>query len=655
MELTSPVSLLPGVGPQRSAELAEMEIVTISDLLQHLPIRYVDASQTSSLDSLEDGQMVTIHAELTKIDTIRRRGGRPFVKVDATDGTDDVQILFFNQPYRAKSLRVGERWAVAGKVKKQGKKASFMNPTLEKLGATYTATLTGRVLPIYPQHGQINTRWLQKVFTNLRSEIPKWFPEYLPQPILESTGVVSRPTAWEAIHFPESGIAAENGRKRLAFDELWEIFAGLENEETDRQKHQSPAILTGLQADEIWTQFLKIAPFPPTATQTEAMWRILKEMQQPWPLRQLVFGEVGSGKTLVAALALMAVASQKKQGLYLAPTTVLAQQHFQTIAPLATALGFTTSMWVGSEKGSPDSNIIIGTHALLHGSQQFDPSLIIVDEEHRFGVRQRDFSWLKDTEPHHITMTATPIPRTLAHLIYGGQSFSALEPIPGQIRDVTTRVVSPTKMKDHWKWISQQVGAGQQAFIITPLIEPSETPGMEDIAAASTVFAEAKKHAPDLRWATLTGKTPPKEKNAILEAMRNGEIDGLVATPVIEVGVDIPGASVISILSAERFGFAQLHQLRGRVGRRGQASWCFLIPTNAGGGERLRTMETITNGAELAELDLQRRGAGEFFGTRQHGWDGLQVATWFDLELLQKVKEARLQYGELNHQGTDQI
>jgi ATP-dependent DNA helicase RecG len=641
MLITAPVTHLTGVGPQRAAELEEMGITKVGDLLQHLPIRYLDASQTSELETVQDGELVTVHVELTKIETVRRRGGRSFVKVDASDGTDIVQILFFNQPYRARSLHTSERWAVTGKAKKQGSRVSFMNPTLERLGTSYTAIFTGRVLPIYPQHGSINTRWLQRILMELKPYIKTWFPEYLPAETLQSEQMMSRPVAWEAIHFPESGIQAEEARRRLAFDELWEIFAGLENEESERQIHQSLAKITAEQAKELWQKFLTISPFPPTPTQEEAMRRVLSELQRDYPLRQLVFGEVGSGKTLVAALALMAVASQGKQALYLAPTTVLAQQHYTTVSTMAEKWGLTTSLWLGSQKGTATDSIIIGTHALLHGSQQFDPALIIVDEEHRFGVRQREHSWGENVVPHHMTMTATPIPRTLAHLLYGNQSFSALEPIPGQIRQVTTRVVAHTKLGTHWQWLEEQVATGQQAFVITPLIEPSETPGMEDIAAASAVYAHAQVAAPNIRWGILTGKTPAKEKDAILNRLRTHELDAIVATPVIEVGVDIPDASVITILSAERFGFAQLHQLRGRVGRRGQASWCFLVPTNGQGGDRLKTLETISNGAELAELDLQRRGAGEFFGLRQHGWDGLQIATWFDLKLLQKVKDVR--------------
>ena len=641
MHMDAPVTSLSGVGPQRSKELEEMEIKTVGDVIQHLPIRYVDASQTSTLETIQDGELATVHVELTKIETVRRRAGRPFVKVEASDGTDVVQILFFNQPYRAKSLRTGERWAITGKGKRQGSKLSFMNPTMERLGTNYTAIFTGRVLPIYPQHRGITTRWFQKALSELRPYIQTWFPEYLPPIGLEMANLPTRPHAWESIHFPETGIEAEKARQRLAFDELWEIFAGLENEETSRQNHRSLIQITAEEADQLWQNFLEISPFPPTPTQEAAMLRVLKELQHAWPLRQLVFGEVGSGKTLVAALALMTVAKHGKQALYLAPTTVLAQQHYATVSVLAKKWGLTTSLWLGTEKGNPNDAIIIGTHALLHGSQRFDPALIIVDEEHRFGVRQREHSWGENIVPHHITMTATPIPRTLAHLLYGNQSFSALEPIPNQVRQVTTRVVPQNKLQTHWQWLSEQIANGQQAFIITPLIEPSETPGMEEIAAATAVFEQAQTQAPSIRWGLLTGKTSPKDKTAILERLKNHELDAIVSTPVIEVGVDIPDASVITILSAERFGFAQLHQLRGRVGRRGQKSWCFLIPTGNQGSERLKTLETIDNGAELAELDLQRRGAGEFFGVRQHGWDGLQVATWFDLALLQKVKEVR--------------
>ncbi|MCD8545998.1 DEAD/DEAH box helicase family protein [Candidatus Woesebacteria bacterium] len=463
--------------------------------------------------------------------------------------------------------------------------------------------------------------------------------EYLSETARAEGELASRPQSWQRIHTPESVEEAEQARRRIAFDELWTIFAALDTEREARHALEARKPVTPEHVENFTNAFIENAPFPLTPSQQSAIESLQEQFVLNRPLRQFIQGEVGSGKTLVAAYALFLQASVGGQSLYLVPTTVLAEQHLQNLRPMAEKLGIEIAPWTAASKGSSEARVLIGTHSLLHHTDSFSPDLIVVDEEHRFGVGQREYIWDENHPPHLITMTATPIPRTLAHVLYGNQAVSFLEPIPGKERDITTRVFSPTKLDAHLQWLATKiVEESTQAFLIAPLIEPSETEAFADVYDATTLYKRVTQLFPHFRIGLVTGRTPAAEKQALLEAMRKKELAILVATPVIEVGIDIPEASIITILSAERFGFAQLHQLRGRVGRSGQSGWCFLVPSPGKTAQRLRLLESTTNGHELAELDLQNRGAGEFLGTRQTGWDGLRVATWMDLPLIELVK-----------------
>lgn len=643
MQLDHSVQLLPGIGPKKAQELAEVGIQTLRDLLQHIPFRYEDATKVVTLSNLEVGQLVTVEAEVTAVKGFRTRSRVPMVQVNILDEVgDELTLTFFHQPYVAKQLKVGASYAFTGKVGEFRGRPTLTNPNYEPLEKEHRVH-TGRVLPVYPQHKSLSSVWLRRIMPTLLSQKNLLPQEYLPTEMLKKSQLVARPQAWEKIHLPETIEEAQHARKRIAFDELWEIFDVLAAEQAERQKYTARTMVDEGEIDAFRKKFEKALPFPLTPSQQKAIETLSQQFLKNSPFRQFVQGEVGSGKTLVAAFALMLIAQKQGQSLYIVPTTVLAEQHYQNLLPIAQKLDLELSLWTGSTKGSSDASIVIGTHAFLHHTEKFSPDIVVIDEEHRFGVQQREYTWDEHHPPHILTMTATPIPRTLAHVLYGDHEVSFLDPIPGKERTITTRVFSPTKLDAHFSWLSEQIERGEQAFVITPLIEPSDTELFADVYDATTTYKRLKKEYSHLRIGLVTGRTKPAEKQKILEKMRTKKLDILVATPVIEVGIDIPDASIITILSAERFGFAQLHQLRGRVGRKGQSGWCFLVPSPGKDAQRLRLLETTHNGQALAELDLKNRGAGEFLGTKQTGWDGLRVATWMDLPLIELVKDLHSQ------------
>lgn len=637
-----PLSSYPGIGPKRTELLAEIGLKTIGDILTYLPYRYIDASQVTTIDSLQIGNLATIHAAVNKVTTVRTRFGKSFVSVTISDETGKLPITFFHQPYVAKQLQEGESYAFTGKVGAYKGKPSLTNPAFENLEKEELVH-TGRIIPVYSQHETLKTTWLRTTLHGILKLFADQIEDYLPAEVLKREHLLERRTALWQTHFPEDMEKASSGRRRLAFDELWNVFAQLR--EQDRARKQRPTLVTipRENLEKYLVAFEEAAPFPLTASQIASCQNLIACLSQTYPTAHVVQGEVGSGKTLVAAFALTAVAQAGAQALYLAPTAVLAQQHFQTLKSIADQLGLSTSLWTSNEKHDKDATIIVGTHALLSQQAGFQPGLVVIDEEHRFGVNQRQQYWQQDPQPHLVSMTATPIPRTLAHVMFGEQESSFLDLIPGKEKRITTRVFTADRLEKHWEWLEEEIVTKKtQAFLIAPLIGASTAEGFEDVSDATSLFKRAKKALPHLKVELLTGKTPSKEKTEILAKMQDKKIDVLVATPVIEVGIDIPNTSIITITSAERFGLAQLHQLRGRVGRAGQESWCFLVPSpGIPAIQRLKHLETISNGTELAELDLANRGVGEFLGTRQSGWDTLQIASWLDLELLKQVKRVQ--------------
>lgn len=645
VSLDSSVALLPGVGPKRRVALEEAGLFSLRDLLLYLPFRYLDASEITPIAHLQPLQTATIHAKVVKHFPVRNHGRKSIILTTIEDETGQMTISFFNQSYVMKNLAVGERYAFTGQARLYKNRLSLSNPAYEALNRE-TNIHTGRIIPVYAQTQSLSMRWVRQLLYQALFSAELRLPEYLPEKLLVSEGLMSRDSALKYVHFPEDMKQAKLARRRLAFDELWELFKTLREQDEARRQEKAAASVSVNNIEQDILEFESLLPFKLSETQKDACRQIGLDFSQTFPTRHIVQGEVGSGKTLVAAFGLLRLAKHGYQVLYLAPTTILARQHWQTLQPLAEKLGLNCSLWTSQAKGDPSAEIIVGTHALLQGKVDFKPALVVSDEEHRFGVEQREYFLKLKPQPHLISMTATPIPRTLATIMFTNQSTSFLDLIPGKEKLTNTRVFSVKKLKDHFAWLNQQVTTSdQQAFLIAPFIHPSETEGFADIFDAHSLFELAKQNLPDARIALLTGEDSESEKSDTLEKMHRGELDVLVATPVIEVGIDLPNASIITITSAERFGLAQLHQLRGRVGRQGQASWCFLVPSpGIGKVERLKKLEVLNNGRELAELDLQTRGVGEFLGTRQSGWDTLEIASWFDLPLLKQVQEVQSKF-----------
>lgn len=640
LKLTDPIDVLPGVGSKRAQDLAQAGINTVRDLLFYLPFRYLDAQTITPLNQLEEKETMTVQAEVLKHQPLKTRGGRRFIITTIADNSARITITFFNQQYVLQSLKVGQTYTFTGQVNRYRGNLTFTNPSYEL--ANQESIHTGRIVPIYSQTSNLSMRLIRRLLYSALNQFNLRLPEYLPPAAQQAGKLLPRETASFQVHFPDNLGLAYQARQRLAFDELWELFTALQKQEQQLKKEKT--CWSWSNPDVGW--FTKIAPFSLTTTQQQACLDISQQLQQTHPTKHVVQGEVGSGKTLVAAFALLATAKNNQQALYLAPTTILAQQHYQVLRPLAEQLGLECHLWTASEKMSiGQGEILVGTHALLHQTDNFQPALIVVDEEHRFGVKQRQKYWQSKPRPHLISMTATPIPRTLASVLFTNQSVSFLDLIPGQEKNITTRIFPSSKLASHLEWLGQQIQTGQQAFLIAPLIQPSEAEGFEHLMDAHTLYELAQQHLPHPKIALLTGKHTDQQKKETLEAMRGGQISVLVATPVIEVGIDIPKAAIITITSAERFGLAQLHQLRGRVGRQGQASWCFLMPSKKSSDlTRLKQLENTQEGWKLAEADLKQRGVGEFLGTRQSGWDTLEIASWLDLNLLKKAKTLHEKY-----------
>jgi ATP-dependent DNA helicase RecG len=642
MEWSSPLRTLPGIGPKRAEQLADVGFHTIEDLLFYLPYRYLDASKITPIAELKAGETVTIHGVVDKCTVVRiRGGGRQFVTAKIHDETGKLGLTFFHQPYVAQQLKEGESFAFTGKTAEYKGKIALTNPRFESLSKEIMLH-TSRIVPIYSEQEGLTGTWIRKMLYTALTMGLQDTVDYLPPDIVEEEKLMERKKAIWQTHFPDTMPEAEEGRKRLAFDEVWKLFLDLKQEAQERKK-QKP-VWSAPKESNFLEQFAGVVPFPLTTTQRQACENILASTSAGHPTSHVVQGEVGSGKTFVAAFALLLPTMNGKQSIYIAPTTILAEQHYATLAPLAHKLGKTVSLFAGKAKelSALEADVIISTHAVLHQADKLKPAVVVVDEEHRFGVKQREIFWNKKPTPHLITMTATPIPRTLAHVLFGEQGTSFLELIPGKEKHITTRCFAFERLENHFSWLKEQVGEGKQAFLLAPFIDQSTQDGFTHISDAQTLFAAAKKHFPRGKVGLLTGKTAPEEKRELLAKMHEGKLSVLVATPVIEVGIDIPQASIITITSAERFGLAQLHQLRGRVGRAGQDSWCFLVPSqDSAVSKRLKQLEEINNGAQLAEIDLQNRGVGEFLGTRQSGWDSLVIASWLDIKLLQQVQRVQ--------------
>ena len=650
-ELAShPVGELRAVGPKLDASLAEMDIRTALDLLQHYPRRYHDRTRKLEIEELKEGDEATVFAEVKRIRGFRTRQGRAMVEGEVFDGSSYLRVVFFNQPWREKQLSEGTEAAFFGRVEYRRSRLQMTNPIVDILDRV--GENTGAIVPVYPQSGkaEVFTWQLRKIVAAcLQRTKPRGFAEPLGAEVLEGRGLVDRTRAYRGIHLPETHEDHRQAAERLKFDEFVRMQVGLvarkralEQERTGI-RHQVDGPLVGA--------FHAGLPFALTGDQRRAIDEILRDLASSAPMHRLLQGDVGSGKTVVALSALLVAVQGGYQGAFMAPTEVLAEQHYLTSRRLLEGLSVASEATLVGERpvrvelltnrtGAADRrrivagldagevDVVVGTHALIYGEVEFTRlGLAVIDEQHRFGVEQRALLKGMGEEPDVLVMTATPIPRTAAMLVYGDLDKSELRQMPPGRTPVTTAVVGPSPLErtTAYERLREEVPAGRQAYVVCPLVEGS--PRVEAKAATEELERLGEEELAGLRLGLLHGQLPARDKEQVMDAFRAGELDVLVATTVIEVGVDVPNATVMIVEDADRFGLSQLHQLRGRIGRGGGESWCFLFadPSTPEAEARMEALAASTDGFLLAERDLDIRGAGEVFGERQAGFSDLKL------------------------------
>ena len=647
MDLSTSVTNLPLVGPAYARRLEKLGIETLEDLLFHIPHRYIDYRLISVIGRVQVGETVTIQGNVDSIKNIYTKFGKRIQLTQVTDKTGSMQVVWFNQPYLVNSIRKDEKYSFSGKCDWFDRKKSLISPEYENIQDGLNTVHTARLVPVYPETARLSSKWIRGKISNLFSTSINEIKEYLPDELISKLNYPTIIDSLHYVHYPNELDQAEKGRERLAFDEL--LFYQLRSlyRKSDWQKIKT---VHSLKVDKkILEKFKKGLPFSLTFSQERSIQEILKDVAKNYPMNRLLEGDVGSGKTVVAAAGAFAAFVNGYQSVFMAPTQILANQHFNTLKsifdPYKVRVSLVTSEGVKKDLGKTD--IFVGTHALIHKKLDFDNvALVVIDEQHRFGVEQRahlvNKSETKRSSPHILTMTATPIPRTIALTVYGDLDLSTLTELPEGRKPITTWLVPPEKRGAAYNWIRNFIKKEViQAFIVCPLIEESHVETMKQVKAATAEYKKLQEVFKDLNIGLLHGKQSAKEKNGTLDAFKRGELHILVSTPVVEVGIDVPNATIMIIEASERFGLAQLHQLRGRIGRGEKKSYCLLFTESKSQKvlNRLKALKENKSGFELSELDLKLRGPGEMYGTKQHGFPELKIASWSDAGLIKMTRE----------------
>lgn len=675
MRLSDPLTtgLLKTTGAYIDA-LSEMGLKTIDDLVRYLPRTYEDLSTMMTLGSAPLNQKITIKGTITQLKLVRTRSRKQLVQAKFFDEEgSQADVVWFNQPHMMRILREGQAVTLTGKVQEAGYKLKMMSPQVEDAGREELLH-AGRIVAVYPQSEKITSRWLREKMA-LVKPVMKDIPETLPTDILKAENLPTRAEAITELHYPTTPESLERARERMAFEELFGIqVEALERKNLWQGKRQE-RLKIPMDAELIKAFFASLS-FTPTDAQKVAIYEILRDMESDKPMSRLLEGDVGSGKTLVAASVMAHTLAAGGQCAMMVPTEVLAKQHTITIARLLTTFHTYLASENWREKGIrvdhlssfrlprvalltgsiPPAearairrdvavgmvDVVIGTHALIEETVDFkDLTFAIIDEQHRFGVLQRKRLEEKGP-PHTLSMTATPIPRTLALTAYGDHDLSVLLTKPGSRKPVKTKVIPPSRRATVERFIDSEIDAGRQVFVICPLIETSKSDEMQDIKNVTMEAERLRKEFPRRKIALLHGRMTPQEKEDTMRNFKDKKADILVSTSVIEVGIDVPNATIIVIEGAERFGLSQLHQFRGRVGRSDYQSHCFLFTTeqHQAGSDRLKAMESHSSGFELAEIDLKIRGPGEVFGLRQSGLPDLRFGGLLNPALVVRARKA---------------
>ncbi len=659
------ITSLKGVSAALAAKFKRLGVTTVRDLLYFFPHRHLDYSQRKSISQLTEGEEQTVMANVWQAQ-VTMLGGRRGTEAIVGDETGNVRVVWFNNPYVAKSLPTNARVVLSGRVGLFGGRHVFESPEWE-LVEDKELVHTGRLVPLYPLTQGLKPRQVRKLMKEVVDQWAWQADDFLPAELRQRCHLVELPQAISQAHYPEDGAAREKARYRLAFDELFLLQLGVLGRKHEWQESQPGTPFTA--EPPVLEAFLKSLPFKLTGAQQKVLKELLADLEKARPMSRLLQGEVGSGKTVVATSALLVAAASGYQGAFMAPTEILAEQHFTSVSELLSRTAgqmseednlrrysgllskpLTVALLIGDLNqankqaiqqriNSGEIDIVIGTHALIQKEVDFNQlGLAVVDEQHRFGVAQRSALRQKGFNPHVLVMTATPIPRTLALTLYGDLDLSVIDELPPGRQVVKTRWLKPAQRDSAYAFLRKQVAEGRQAFIICPLVEESEV--IQAKAAVAEYERLSHEVFPDLKLGLIHGRMSAAEKDEVMHRFRSGELDVLVSTPVVEVGIDVPNATVMLVESADRFGLSQLHQFRGRVGRGSEQSYCMLLAENPSeiGRERLDIIEKVQDGFQLAEEDLRLRGPGEFFGTRQSGLPDLRMAKLSDVALLELAR-----------------
>ena len=625
----TPVRYLKGVGPKTAERFEKLGIVTLADLLCHYPRRYIDFSRPYSIAEAPPDTECVVKAEVFAKPAGRiLPGGRRMERITAGDDVSSLEITWFNNPYATQKLELGQEYYFEGIVTGGMLRRQMVNPQVRTAAQITAAPFEA----VYPQTEGLSSTVIAKCIRQLLPHA-ELLPDPLPEEMLKKYRLLSKADAVRAIHCPATEEEAFAARRRLIYEELLVLQLGI-GRMKNRGSASTGAPMQRLDPAPFWASL----PFSPTGAQRRAVDEILTDLSGSTSMNRLLQGDVGSGKTLVAAAAIWACIRSGYQAALLAPTEILAAQHAENLNRMLAPFGMRVALLTGGMKAaarrttlaairSDEADLVVGTHAILSEGVEFARlGLAVVDEQHRFGVRQRGMLAEKAANPHLLVMSATPIPRTLGLLIYGDLDISILDELPPGRKPVKTRCITGKKRRDLYGFLDREIGAGRQVYIVCPAIEDTPDGGLN--AVKSYYEDIAKALLPDRRVGLMHGKLKPKEKAAVMDDFKAGRLDALVSTTVIEVGVDVPNATVMVIENAERYGLSALHQLRGRVGRGAAESWCFLVSDNTAESvqKRLKFLCSTSDGFAVAQFDLETRGPGDFFGSRQHGLPTLQIA-----------------------------